>query len=79
MSLCFCLLVPADDSDKGKKFNARKETAEGEEYYGIKVFRFYIVRLISPTRFGTWLTTEMPDLQFGDHLQDGPEERGLCL
>ena len=33
--------------DKGKKFNARKETAEGEEYYGIKVFRFYIVSLIA--------------------------------
>jgi hypothetical protein len=28
---------------KGKKFNARKETAVGEEYYGIKIFRFYIV------------------------------------
>jgi len=27
---------------KGKKFNARKETAVGEEYYGIKIFRFYI-------------------------------------
>ncbi len=27
---------------KGKKFNARKETAKGEEYYGIKIFRFYI-------------------------------------
>ncbi|KAG8995079.1 hypothetical protein FRB90_000282 [Tulasnella sp. 427] len=27
---------------KGKKFNARKETVEGEEYYGIKIFRFYI-------------------------------------
>ncbi|ORX34200.1 putative nuclear mRNA splicing, via spliceosome-related protein [Kockovaella imperatae] len=27
---------------KGKKFNARKETAVGFEYYGIKVFRFYI-------------------------------------
>ena len=32
-----------DLPDKGKKFNARKETAEGEEYYGIKTFRFYIV------------------------------------
>ena len=30
--------------DKGKKFNARKETAQNEEYYGIKIFRFYIVR-----------------------------------
>jgi hypothetical protein len=30
-------------SGKGKKFNARKETAVGEEYYGIKIFRFYIV------------------------------------
>lgn len=27
---------------KGKKFNARKETVQGEEYFGIKIFRFYI-------------------------------------
>ncbi|KAJ4501704.1 CWC16 protein [Lentinula lateritia] len=27
---------------KGKKFNARKETVEEEDYYGIKIFRFYI-------------------------------------
>jgi len=27
---------------KGKKFNARKEEAIGEDYYGIKIFRFYI-------------------------------------
>lgn len=27
---------------KGKKFNARKETAQGETYFGIKIFRFYI-------------------------------------
>ena len=27
---------------KGKKFNARKEIVKGEEYYGVKIFRFYI-------------------------------------
>jgi len=27
---------------KGKKFNARKETVTGEDYFGIKIFRFYI-------------------------------------
>ncbi|CAH1756568.1 5267_t:CDS:2 [Entrophospora sp. SA101] len=27
---------------KGKKFNARKETVEGESYHSIKIFRFYI-------------------------------------
>ncbi|KAG2028204.1 DUF572-domain-containing protein, partial [Suillus americanus] len=27
---------------KGKKFNARKETVDGEDCYGIKIFRFYI-------------------------------------
>lgn len=27
---------------RGKKFNARKEMAEGEEYLGIKIHRFYI-------------------------------------
>lgn len=27
---------------KGRKFNARKETVQGESYYGIKIFRFYI-------------------------------------
>ncbi|KAL2913866.1 Pre-mRNA-splicing factor cwf16 [Polyrhizophydium stewartii] len=27
---------------KGKKFNARKERAEGETYLGVQVFRFYI-------------------------------------
>jgi hypothetical protein len=37
--------------DKGKKFNARKETATTEEYYGIKIFRFYIVS--HPSLFNT--------------------------
>ena len=27
---------------KGKKFNARKEFAKGEDYLGIKILRFYI-------------------------------------
>lgn len=27
---------------KGRKFNARKETPEGERYLGIQIFRFYI-------------------------------------
>jgi hypothetical protein len=27
---------------KGRKFNARKETPEGEKYLGIQIFRFYI-------------------------------------
>lgn len=27
---------------KGKKFNAKKETVLGEEYLGVKIFRFYI-------------------------------------
>ncbi|XP_019863281.1 PREDICTED: coiled-coil domain-containing protein 94-like, partial [Amphimedon queenslandica] len=26
----------------GKKFNARKETVEGEKYLGMPIFRFYI-------------------------------------
>ncbi|XP_046671925.1 splicing factor YJU2-like [Homalodisca vitripennis] len=27
---------------KGKKFNARKEDVEGEDYFGIRIYRFYI-------------------------------------
>src|SRR5690348_12540368 len=27
---------------RGKKFNSKKEVAEGEDYHGIQIFRFYI-------------------------------------
>lgn len=27
---------------KGKKFNMRRETAEGEFYLGLRIFRFYV-------------------------------------
>lgn len=37
-----CCITCGEFIYKGKKFNAKKETAVGEEYYGIKVFRFYI-------------------------------------
>lgn len=55
MSLCFPTHILQNEmlmvlhivlcADKGKKFNAKKETALGEEYYGIKIFRFYIVSI----------------------------------
>ena len=40
---------------KGKKFNARKETAWNEEYLGIRIYRFYIrcTRCISEITFKT--------------------------
>jgi len=39
----------------GRKFNSRKETVEGEEYLGLKVFRFYIrcTRCASEVTFKT--------------------------
>ena len=40
---------------KGKKFNARKETVQGENYLGIPIFRFYIrcTRCVSEITFKT--------------------------
>ncbi|EFC50795.1 predicted protein [Naegleria gruberi] len=40
---------------QGKKFNSRKETVQGEEYLGLKVFRFYIrcTRCASEVTFKT--------------------------
>ena len=37
-----CYRTCAEYIYKGKKFNARKETVEGETYFGVKIFRFYI-------------------------------------
>jgi hypothetical protein len=37
------LTLPSSSYDlQGKKFNARKETVTNEDYYGIRIFRFYI-------------------------------------
>ena len=70
--------------DKGKKFNARKETAQGEEYYGIKIFRFYIASPLARSSPNAKLmcdvcSEEMYALFFGDHVQDGSQERGLYV
>lgn len=52
------LLIFKHLTDKGKKFNAKKETALGENYYGIKIFRFYIVRRTLHSH-SLWLREEM--------------------
>lgn len=40
---------------KGKKFNARKEDVEGDDYLGIRIYRFYIkcTRCLQETSFKT--------------------------
>ena len=49
--------------DKGKKFRARKETAEGDEYYRIEMFRStWLIAAPSPLLVNLRLMAEMPDM-----------------
>lgn len=52
---------------KGKKFNSRQETAEGELYLGLRIFRFYIkcTRCMSEITFKTNLQTMDYELENG--------------
>lgn len=43
---------------KGKKFNARKEDVENEDYLGIRIYRFYIkVGTVPTVVVDMWLHT----------------------
>jgi len=42
LPMTICCTTCGEYIYKGKKFNARKETVEGEDYLGIRIYRFYI-------------------------------------
>ncbi|KAG1822130.1 hypothetical protein EV424DRAFT_1322158, partial [Suillus variegatus] len=47
---------------KGKKFNAHKEMVDGDDYYGIKIFRFHIKRCVVVSSYNSSLTESHPSL-----------------
>ncbi|TPX33577.1 hypothetical protein SmJEL517_g03561 [Synchytrium microbalum] len=57
---------------KGKKFNARKERVEGEDYLGIQIFRFYI----RCTRCSAELTFKT-DPKTSDYICEGGAQRNF--